>query len=287
MRSGKIYKAFVEFNLMSRCPNICKYCPQDVFTSTYQGDKVLGLGNFKSMLDKLPLSCISFAGFSEPFLNNDCLRMIEYAGQKGNIIIIYTTLQGMTPHIYDKLRALYRVRGLTVHLPDSEGNTKVHINQAYLEILQYIVTNPPANWCALDFSMHGKNIHPDIAHIAGSAIANSNVRHFIHDRAGYLRIDDIRVHRVNWKTGAIRCNNGFGAYPEAGIVMPDGNVYLCCMDFGLKHWLGNLHAQSWDDIMTSPIREAVRVSRETGEEGICRHCAEAGFDLDSDQETLS
>ena len=74
------------------------------------------------------------------------------------------------------------------------------------------------------------------------------------------------------------CGNGFGD-PESGIVMPNGDVYLCCMDWALEYKLGNLLEQSWLDVMASDVRKRGKEDRETGcHNGICRHCAEAVMD---------
>lgn len=268
-----MYKAFVEFSLVASCVNNCKYCPQDVLKNNYIGTKALSLEKFKFMVDKLPKSFISIAGFSEPFFNPDCINMLDYAGQKGHIVIVYTSLIGMTLEMYQRMRRMHFVRGLTVHLPDKEGNTQANITEEYKELLFYITRNPPGPWCVFDFSLHGSQVHPGIIHIV-----NINPFFRIHDRAGTLKTDDPTVHKVHWKSGAIRCGNGFGNHPEAGIVMPSGDVHLCCMDFGLKYKLGNLLDQSWEEIMQSPIRKRMAEDRETGCcNDICRYCAEAAM----------
>jgi len=35
------------------------------------------------------------------------------------------------------------------------------------------------------------------------------------------------------------------------VVLPNGDVYLCCMDYGLKHKLGNLLGQNFNDLYRS------------------------------------
>lgn len=267
---------------MTGCVNTCKYCPQATFLHSYiqtgnmpYNDLMLSLKNYITMLDKLPKSCISIAGFSEPFKNKSCMDMIDYAGKQGHIVIIYTSLIGMTIADYDRLRKMYHVRGLTIHLPDKEGNTITKITDEYKEVLQYVVQRPMGGWCSQDYSLHGSAVHPDIAGI----INIPNPRFVIHDRAGTLKTDDPSVHKIHWESGKILCGNGFGQYPESGIVMPNGDAYLCCMDFNLKHKLGNLLDQSWDNLMLSDVRKRAKKSRETGVEGICRRCCEAQMDF--------
>ena len=54
------------------------------------------LDNFKKAVDKLPQEVrVTFAGFTEPWLNKDCTDMVLYAHEKGHPISIFTTGIGM------------------------------------------------------------------------------------------------------------------------------------------------------------------------------------------------
>jgi sulfatase maturation enzyme AslB (radical SAM superfamily) len=35
---------------------------------------------------------------------------------------------------------------------------------------------------------------------------------------------------------------------QQNVVLPNGDVYLCCMDYGLKHKLGNLYEQKFEEL---------------------------------------
>ena len=35
---------------------------------------------------------------------------------------------------------------------------------------------------------------------------------------------------------------------QQNVVLPNGDVYLCCMDYGLKHKIGNLYLQHFDEL---------------------------------------
>lgn len=230
------------------------------------------LTDFKLIIDKLPKSTISIAGFTEPFINQSCTDMIEYATQQGHIVIIYTTLIGMTIEQYDRLRKNYSVRSLTIHLPDKEGNTKIKITEEYRDLLKYTMLYPVGSWCKVDYSVHGSAVASEI-----TDIINIRPAYRIHDRAGVLKTTDKTVHKVNWRGGQIVCTNGFSS-DQSGIIMPNGDTYFCCMCFDLKgcHKLGNILNQSWEELMQSDVRERLFKDRLTGEyQDICRHCAEA------------
>ena len=58
------------------------------------------------------------------------------------------------------------------------------------------------------------------------------------------------------------------------VLLPDGTVIMCCMDYGMTGVFGNLLEQSYDEVLNS---ENARKMRETLRQGesICRHCANA------------
>jgi len=33
------------------------------------------------------------------------------------------------------------------------------------------------------------------------------------------------------------------------VLLPNGDVSLCCMDYGLDHIIGNLHKQTYEDVI--------------------------------------
>lgn len=271
-----MYKAFVEFNLVAHCVHNCKYCPQGLHKSVYKGNKVMKFEDYCSMVDKLPTSCISIAGFCEPFSNPRCTDMIEYATKNKHMVIIYTSLAGMKPDDYDRLRKNYGVRGFTVHLPDNLKNSVFKITDEYREMLKYVIGHPMGGWCNFEYSVHGTQAASEITDI----LRLQNVVYRIHDRAGCLNVKEpsADIQQVHWKSGQMRCANGFGAYQESGLVLPDGTVVACCMDWGMKYKFGNLLTQTWDSVMQSPLRVTLAQSRLTGKpDTMCRHCAEATF----------
>ena len=62
---------------------------------------------------------IIFSGFTEPYLNPECSKMIEYASDCGYTIQVFSTLVGMTLEDVDILNKVKLFR-LTIHLPDKE-----------------------------------------------------------------------------------------------------------------------------------------------------------------------
>jgi hypothetical protein len=71
----------------------------------------------------------------------------------------------------------------SIHLPDDMGKTKLAITPEYIELLKYVVANPPKG--VFLFNHHIGNVHPDIRDI----VEFSHVL-TINDRAGKLNIED-------------------------------------------------------------------------------------------------
>ncbi len=56
-------------------------------------------------------------------------------------------------------------------------------------------------------------------------------------------------------------------------MMPNGDVYLCCMDWSLQHKLGNLFEQAYDELHASEDYHRVcRSMTDPSIDSICRYC---------------
>lgn len=221
---GTEHRPHLEITTAIGCPIQCKMCPQDLLKSRYQGERMLSLENFKIICDKVDCDII-FSGMCEPFINPEAIEMVEYAAQN-HLVSIFTTLTGLTIEKYERLRKI-KYRWFCVHVPDGQLNTKLKCNPVYLQLLRYVTENPPECekfW----FSMHG-GYHPAIIPIIyGHEIENTMI-----DRAGNLNLAWCKFEHE----GNVKCScGGF----DQNVLLPDGTVILCCMDYGLKHKLGNL-----------------------------------------------
>jgi len=120
------------------------------------------------------------------------------------------------------------------------------------------------------FNHHSSNIHPDI-----NAIVNFSNILTINDRAGNLQVDENIVKNINLD-GTIKCNHQFLFNNPDGacMLLPNGDAYLCCSDFGLSHRLGNLFEQSWNELMTSEAMKYVCDGlMDESKNILCRKCA--------------
>ena len=239
------------------CPIDCLDCPQKLLRFKYHGKRDMDFEDYKTAIDKLPKGTrVDFSGMCEPFVNPRCTDMILYAAEKCFPIALYTTLQGVTNDDYERLKCVqYEV--CTVHLPDRNGRSHFNITDEYLDIL--------GKWNCNAYSCHG-----DIDERVRPYMKHTHVITFMHDRAGNV---EGRPHMTIGGGRPLFCiTSGFDM--NHNVLLPDGTVLMCCMDYGMTGVFGNLFTQSYNEVINS--EEAVRM-RDTLMQGesICRHCSNA------------
>lgn len=218
MTDISLYKPWLEITTTGKCLVDCYYCPQEAFQKAYHGSLFLSLDNFKIAISKLPKTVIvNFSGFSEPFLNAKTIDMMEYAYAKGYMIWLSSTLTGATLRTINRLSKI--PLGLFIlHLPDNLGNAKIPITQNYKDTLVAVF----------------QKLHVD-------AVSIMNKDFISNERVGLCKGTRKRFNR-SW----------FWCYklehPQF-VMLPNCDVVLCCMNFGLEHVLGNLLTNSWEEIV--------------------------------------
>jgi hypothetical protein len=269
---------FYEITTVIGCHNNCSYCPQKKLIANYNKysniltPSILSLKNFKKIIDKIPFDIeINFAGFSEPFQNPDCVDMAIYAHKKGHIVRIYTTLNYLTPNLLIKLinNVPFDNQGesrFVVHLPSKSEYKRVATDKEYLKTLKTLIKSK----INVAFSYLGDEKLP-------LKIESLFKKHHIHvhysqliSRAGNIDIQNVVIPSV--KTYKIKCENRSNG-TRGHIVLPDGRVAICCMDYGLDHILGNLLTDTFESIENgNEFKKILRGLNNPKNKILCRHC---------------
>ena len=237
----------------------CAFCPQRTLVDAYTGDKMMSMENFKLAVDKLPKEIrVTFAGFTEPWLNRDCSNMVLYAHEKGHPVSVFTTGIGMSVEDVKKIKNIPFAGGpnggFCLHLPDNERIAKHPISKKYLEVLEYIksIRHEIKGFYVMSMGP----VHDDVKHIFSSAHTPE-----MWSRAGNLlgeaiikpelaKIKD-RFKSIYHGEKNMTCNCDERLYHN--VMLPNGDVSLCCMDYGLKYIIGNLYKQDYEDIIPKPF----------------------------------
>jgi radical SAM protein with 4Fe4S-binding SPASM domain len=232
----------LEITTVIGCVNRCKYCPQKKLVYNYhlqaKQPKEMALADFETIISTVPKPVrIDFSGFSEPFLNPEGSRMIRAAADKGHPVALYTTMVGMTEKDVATIQGI-AFDTLVIHRTASPELTD-----------EWFKKKRDALAGAVDAKI--KNLEDRV--------------HSPVSRAGNL------YPTVTAVEGPLHCG-ACGDHFNRNEVLPNGNVYLCCMDYGLKHRIGNLLKQSWDSLDRDSIR---KMARADSSDLLCRSCENA------------
>jgi FkbM family methyltransferase len=239
------------------CVVDCVFCPQRLLTQKYSGTRVMKLEDFQRRVDRIPKDVrITFSGFVEPWLNKHCSDMVLYAHESGHPVSVFTTGIGMSVEDIERIAHVPYAGepngGFTFHLPDSELLAKHPITPGYIKLCEWLRDNHRriANFKLMSM---GSTIHPDVSHCFDSTFVVGQMW----DRAGNLSREAIlkpelmkmkdRWNRIQHTDGPRTCGCVEDLYHN--VMLPNGDVSLCCMDYGLDNIIGNLDSQSYEEVI--------------------------------------
>ncbi|MCX6731138.1 MAG: radical SAM protein [Candidatus Roizmanbacteria bacterium] len=259
----------IEITTRIGCKNMCKFCPQTVFITQYRktkGDIIMKFETYKKCIDKLPKDVqITFSGMSEPWLNKDMTKMLLYAEKKGfKEFRVYTTGVGMELKDIDKIKKI-PFNKFVVHLPDGEKNAIIPVTKKHKELLLKIKKSKIKN-CS--YMTMGK-LHSDLQKEFGNLVVSPKMI----SKAGNLE----KFKRIN-NTGPIMCNSEFGL--RHSMLLPNGDVQLCCMDNAIQYKIGNLLKEGYDSLYKGNAFKLIEKKLKDEKQGdvLCRHCEMAVVD---------
>ena len=278
---------WIEFTLDVGCPNNCGYCPQNVLLNEYYKNDYgrkssMNLDDFKNILANIPTHIdIDFAGFGEPFINPQVIDMMRYAASQGYTIHLFSTLRGANIKQIEQLVDI-PISSTVIHLPDADGIVNLKVNLEYKSVVSAFHSLGINN---VEYMSIG-NPHPELDGIIKKTIkirkANSR-SNTVKDGDWKTKVDlsnnfetDIQkeqpvicARRLYIKNDSLRPTQS-----DCAVVLPDGMVVPCCQDWGLKHPMGNLYNQNYDDIMNSTARLRFEDSMmcKNDDNIICRKC---------------
>jgi radical SAM protein with 4Fe4S-binding SPASM domain len=129
---------------------------------------------------------------------------------------------------------------------------------------------------AMTMSDHG--VHPAIANLPGVGVSHSwSIA--AHDRAGTLDREQVGQQPVSFVTRhdyPIKCSKT-DLYNQ-GVLLPNGEVLLCCMDYAKKHVIGNLLEQNYEDLSNTPAMKRLLELNALPyytDESLCKSCTDA------------
>jgi radical SAM protein with 4Fe4S-binding SPASM domain len=274
--------ATLEITTMVGCPVMCTFCPQDSLRTAHgENDKYLTLENFKVILNKVPSHVrIDFSGMSEPWAAPDCTQMLEYTFQRGYEVAIYTTLYGIkpleAPLLIDLLKKYkHKLSALVIHTQDKNNNMKgLKFTPQWVDVANQFIDLFNSNEIPfMRFMTMDENGEP---HEFLSELRGLIPKFNAITRAGSLPLEQIQDQNINitpLRKDRIKC--GATDHYDHNILLPNGDVLLCCMDYGKKHIIGNLLSDNYADLFYSnPLNDlrAENMNFKDPKCSICRVC---------------
>jgi hypothetical protein len=194
----------------------------------------------------------------EPWLNPECADMILFAHARGHRILVSTTLTGLRVADVDRIESI-GFKSFNVHLPFRDGDRKKTVDEHYIRLLERLESSN----INITYRCHGAFVAPEIDLLLGSRIQHSKP----HTRAANRKLAGSPLPRR--KRGHIECKR----LMRQNVLLPNGDVTLCCMDYGLQHLLGNLLSGDYDALLCSD--EFLKVRKGLQDESVdllCRYC---------------
>lgn len=267
----------MELTTMIGCPLRCSFCPQENLLQSYGKDtKYMSQVDLTRMLVKLPKNTrIDFSGMSEPWASPSCTSMLEEVLYMGFKVAIYTTLYGMEdPERVKKVIEAHKdqIEVVMLHLPDSNGNMKGWKNSPeWMEALRIMATlDVPCGVGAMTMDRSGV-VHPDLQPIVGQLAG----------WMGHTRADSLDVGQIGEQVISMTPHNIFSLtcastpFYDRNVLLPNGDVVLCCMDYNLTHVLGNLLEQTYEEVMQGkPLLDLIALNEAPtySKCSICKAC---------------
>ncbi len=279
--------ATLEISTVDACPNACDYCPQRKLVKAYRGNNAnnasrMSLNTFKTCIDKMPRNTwIDFSAFVEPFLSDNCADMIVYANKNDHPIRIFTTIVGMRKEDIEKIECIDLMR-FTLHLPDNHGVMKVRVDDYYCEVFDYLLKQ----WPSIEAMCFGQ-IHEKLGLIAKRNHTKVNIKGLTNEHLGTRANNTdntkfINLNKYPRKQGKLYCkpifqkNGGPHGRFNHNVLLPNGDVVLCCSDYGLKHNLGSLLSDSYEDLfLSSEYKKVICGLEDESIDILCRTCEHA------------
>lgn len=245
------------------CGVMCKACPQTLFVKRYKelfpsDDIILSSETFKKCLENIPKDThIDWSGFSEPFLNPLTIEMIQYADLVGFKQTLFTTLIRLDKYKWNLIKDI-DFEEIIIHIPDAEHRADFNVD---LDLLKYVSkTKIRAYHC------HGTPRGDLYPYLGEYPIWNE-----LHNRGGNISENFVAKRYVEEFVQCLYTRDKL----NHNVLLPNGFITLCCMDFGLENILGNLTEKTWRELhnyLSDNNIGKIRAKMNSREDCLCNYC---------------
>ncbi len=262
----------IDFTLQAGCPVRCDFCPQTLFLKEYKSlEKKITMDNFKLALSNLKnssIKTIQFAGFSEPLYHENFYDFVTLSIAAEFEVLVITTLKGLDIIKLKQIENLPIIWSISIQPINMQNRKGLNDEEAWNNIKSFMKLNfkfqPIFRCLDLNLSMEERNR--------------------LIMRGKELGIKNIVFGEFNTRAGIIAENqiNKFGKkiicrYNIPPEILPNGDILLCCMDFGVRHIIGNIFKESFEKVLSSDSLKKIINIMDLKEDGkiLCHTCEAA------------
>ena len=262
------YFRVIEFTIQTGCPVMCDFCPQDLFIKRYGHHEKFTIDNFKLALLNLQnstIKTIQFSGFSEPLYHKNISDFIRLSIDSGFEVEIHTTLKGFNSEQIEKVKNLPIKWYISVQPINMHNRKGLRDEEAWNNIKSFlgIEFNNKAIFRCVNL-----NLSKEQKIKLNKKVKKMGIKNIIYPNFE-TRAGNITRNSINKFGKKLLCKNNM-----TPVILPNGDIALCCMDFGLNHIIGNIFNDSFKNILLSDsLQKILKVMcRKEKGEILCHHC---------------
>ena len=274
----------LEVTLTIGCAMMCEYCPQTLIRNVSSKRNIkrkMEFEDFKEFISNVPKTTeILWTGYSEPLAHEEFDKYVLYLNEKGYKQSISTTMFGRrsTENFMTKFNNFGFV---TFHLPDDKNLMKLKVSDRYIatleEAIRFQCKNNKEN---VYFLVFGIDFHPKIRKLIDKLNSEKiidpskiEIRSHLHSRNETIDVSLINgVQKPKNEYKFFKNKKYYCSYKRLnqGVLLPDGDVNICCHDYSLDFSIGNLKKNKLDDLYLQ--KKLINSGFARGQSSLCSKC---------------
>ncbi len=244
------------------CAMMCNYCPQLLITSVSKNNKEknkMDFNEFKLFIKNIPAQTeIHWMGYTEPLLHKDFNKFVMYLHENNFKQQISTTMHGYEIS-QNFMSSFNKFTKVNFHLPDNKYLMKIKVSDTYLEKLEKaILFQAQMNKKNITFQVIGEDFEFRVKNLLNKLVEkniilkkNVLIQNFIASRSDAINVDGLNftyktsIQSSNKKNKLFYCSD---RRLNQAVMLPDGSLNICCMDYSLSGIVGSIKDQHLNDV---------------------------------------
>ncbi len=240
------------------CAVACSYCPQTLLINNYRKTSTRSSTPihmtpevYIKLLNNCPADIhILWTGYVEPLTSPNIIELLKIGAKRGLTQGLSTTLYRASKE--QVLTARATCNSLYLHLQDTQEQMGIIVNDEYLNMIEFTVSNMNTSSDLVQFigKPHQKIV--DLFNVSQKILQKRRDGLKVLSNDATSRAGNLEGHPLS---ESLRKLPRYGLYKcerkkfNRPVVLPDGRLAICCMDYGLEEIHGNLLENSLNELL--------------------------------------